>query len=291
MMSLSKEYAITLNFPVSYINLPLDKVIANNLPETIQIQVKSSGFNLLVYKLRHKNDTIQLDIKDSKALPVKNHFYLPPNSQADKITAQFSNDIKVVRIVPDTIFLNFNKKVTKKVPVKVNLTIEFDKYYQQTDSTKVIPEFIRISGAAEVIEKIKYVETEPATIKNVNDSLLLKQNILRTADLKLVDLSQSEVQVKVNVTKYTEGSLELPIEIENLPPGYGLKIFPDKVSIKYNVAFQNYEKITVLQFRAIVDYSKIEPGSNKLKVQLVKTPLEVRSVKINPEKVEYIIRK
>jgi hypothetical protein len=61
--------------------------------------------------------------------------------------------------------------------------------------------------------------------------------------------------------------------------------------VKYNVAFDNYEKINSSMFRAIVDYKKIEPGSNKLKVQLVKYPQEIKAVKINPEKVEYIIKK
>jgi YbbR domain-containing protein len=289
-MSLSKDYTITLNFPVSYINLPSDKVISNNLPETINIDVKSNGFNLLIYKLKRKKETVLIDVKDSKSLRIKNHNYLLTNSRIDKVTSQF-DDIKVVKIYPDTIFLNFSKKITKTVPVKANLKLDFDKLYQQTDSVKLTPAFIKISGSADLIDKIKYVETEPVYLKNITDSLSLKINILNTPALKLIDLSQSSVQATVNVTKFTEATIELPIEVENLPSGYVLKLFPDKVSIKYNVAFENYEKINALQFRVVVDYLKIEPGSNKLKVQLMKYPSEIRSVKMNPEKVEYIIRK
>ena len=51
MLALSKEYTIEIYFPVQYINLPPDKVIANNLSETIDIELKSNGFNLLFYKL------------------------------------------------------------------------------------------------------------------------------------------------------------------------------------------------------------------------------------------------
>ncbi len=291
LMSLSKEYTIELRFPVSYINSPADKVIANPLPSTIDIEIRSSGFNIFIYKLKHKKETVLIDIKDSKSLPVKNHYYLLTNSRTDKITAQFDNDIKVIKVYPDSIFLNFNKKVARKVPVKTNLKIDFDKQYQQSDSVKVIPDYITISGAADVVNKINYVEAEPVTLKGVNDSLSLKLNIMKTPDIKMVDLSHSTVQVLVNATKYTEGTSELPIEIENLPRGYGLKIFPDKVTVKYHVAFENYEKINALQFRAVVDYSKIEQGSTKLKVQLLKYPSEIRSVKLNPEKVEFIIKK
>jgi YbbR domain-containing protein len=291
MLSLSKEYNIQLSFPVTYTNLPLDKVVANHLSETIDIEIKSKGFNLLGYKLKQKNEPIVIDTKDAQASVVKNHFYLLTNSIVDKITKQFSNDIKIIRIYPDTILLNFNKKITKLVPVKSNLQIAFDNHYQQSDSVKLVPSMIRISGAADILDKINYVETESSNLKNVSDSVSVKLTILKTPALKQVDLSSSTVQATVNVTKYTEASIELPIEIENLPPHYRLKLFPDKVSIKYNVAFKNYEKINALQFHAVVDYLKIEPGSNKLKIQLLKAPSEIRAVKMNPEKVEYIIKK
>ncbi len=291
MLSLSKEYEIKLIFPVAYINSPSDKVIASRLPETIEIEVKSSGFNLLIYKIKKKNETLLIDVADSKPLPQKNHYFLLTNSRIDKITSQFSNDIKILKISPDTIFLNFNKKISRIVPVKANLKISFDNLYQETDSVKLSPAFITISGGADVVDKIRFVETEPVNLKNVNDSLSLKLTILKTPELKLIDLSQSVVTAFVNVTKFTEGSIELPIEAANLPAGYELKIFPDKISVKYNVAFQNYEKITPIRFHAVVDYLKIEPGSNKIKVELEKYPLEIRSIKINPEKVEYIIRK
>ena len=291
MMSLSKEYNIIVNFPVKYINLPVDKVIANQLPQSIDIDIKSSGFNLLMYKLKQHREIVLIDINDSRSLPFKNHYYLFTGSGIDKITAQFGNEIKILKIEPDSIFLNFNKKVTRIVPVKANLHINFDNHYQQTDSLILTPASIAISGAAEVIDKIDHVETVPVYLKKITKSVSMDLSISKTPELKLVDLSQPIVHAVVNVKKYTEASIELPIEIVNLPPDYSLKIFPDKVSVKYNVAFDDYEKINSLQFSAVVDYSKIEQGNNKLKIQMVKYPSAIRSIKLSTEKVEYIIRK
>ena len=290
-MSLSKEYTITVSFPVNYINLPKDKVLSNTLPESIDIEIKSSGFNLLKYKLKRQRDIVSIDIKDAKPLSSRNHYFLLTNSKVDKITSQFSNDIKILRIEPDSIFLNFNKKITKSVPVKAKLNLSFESQFQQADSVKLNPSFITISGASDIIEKIKEVETVPMNIKNINSSVSVKLPISMTADLKFVECSPASIQAQVNVTKFTEGNIDLPIEVDNLPARFGLKTFPDKVSIKYIVAFENYEKINPSQFRAVVDYKKIESGNNKLKVQIVKYPSEVHSIKISPEKVEYIIRK
>ncbi len=291
MMSLSKEYNISVSFPVKYVNIPEDKVLSNQLPPFIDIDIKASGFNLLIYKFKQHRETILIDINDSKSLSYKNHYYLFTGSRIDKITAQFNNQIKILKISPDTIFLNFNKKVSKTVPVKANLHVNFDNHYQQTDSIQLTPSSITISGAADVINKINQVETVPVNLRNITKTISLDLAILKTPELKLVDLSQSKVHAIVNVEKYTEASVELLIEVENLPAGYSLKIFPDKVSVKYNVAFDDYEKINALQFSAVVDYAKIEQGNNKLKIQLIKYPSEIRSIKLSTEKVEYIIRK
>ena len=95
----------------------------------------------------------------------------------------------------------------------------------------------------------------------------------------------------MNVTKYTEASIELPLVYENVPAGYGIKTFPDKVTVKYNVALKNYEKINPANFTAVIDYNEIKSGVNKLKVILTKYPNEINSPKIIPAKVEFIIRK
>src|SRR3954471_15704401 len=66
LMALSKEYTITVSFPVSYSNFPEDKLIANHLPETIDLQLRSSGFSLMIYKIRRQKETVRIDIRDAR---------------------------------------------------------------------------------------------------------------------------------------------------------------------------------------------------------------------------------
>lgn len=290
-MSLSKEYAIVVSFPVKYTNLPKDKLIVNQLPEIIDIEIRSSGFNLLIYKLKQHRETVFLDINDAKPSSTKNNYFISCNNHLDKITSQFSNAIKVVRIKPDTVFINYNKKISKTVPVKVNVNIEFAEQYQQSDSIQIEPKFVDVLGTDEVLSKISFVETAIYNLKNQEKSILMDLKLVKSAAMKQVEFSQNTVKMKVNVTKFTEAVVELPVEVENLPNGLNLKTFPDKIIVKYQVAFDDYGKISPSDFKIAVDYSKIEQGSNKLKVQIVKSPPNVRSVKLSNERVEYIIRK
>ncbi|MDF2438966.1 MAG: uncharacterized protein K0Q95_3342 [Bacteroidota bacterium] len=290
LMTLSKEYVITVIYPVNYVNAPADKVVANNLPTSMSLEVKSKGFFLLAYKF-HDPQTVHIDLNESKSLGEKNHYYLLTNSQVNKITHQFSSRVAIQRVIPDTIYLNYNKKIKKRVPVRANLSIDIDTRYQLSDSLQLNPSFVEVSGAADVISKIDHVETLPMSLKNVDKPQTIILRLKNDSVKGDVEMSVSEIKAFVNVKKFTEASIELPIEAINLPSGYSLKSFPDKVSVKYNVAFDNYEKINAQQFRAVIDYKKADPGSNKLKIYLEKYPIDIRSVKLSPEKVEYILKK
>lgn len=291
LLMLSKEYTVSYSFPVKYLNVPNDKIISDYLPETVGIELKSKGFNFLGFMLREKLETIQIDLKDARPSRLKNYYYLSTNSRLDKIAKQFRSSINVLRMNPDTIYLNYNRKITKIVPVKSNLVITFANQYQLADSIKYIPDVVQISGAEDVVKKIDYVETVSLKKENIDKSIKIKLAISQTPDLKYIELSQKEIVADIEATKFTEGIMELPVTVENLPSSYNLKIFPDKIAVKYHVTFQDYDKINVHDFRAIVDYKTMENSSNKLKVQLVKYPSRIKSIKYSPEKVEYILRK
>jgi YbbR domain-containing protein len=271
--------------------MPQDKVIANKLPQHIDMEISARGFNLLIYKLRNNTSEINIDLSEAKPLSIKNHYYLLTNYRLDNVKTQISNSLRIERIIPDTIFLNYNKKVSKRVPIKANFKFEFDNQFQLVDSVSVFPKTVEISGAADIIDKITELETEQLILKGLNKPQTVDVKFLMSSNLELLEIKPSKVQLKINVQKYTEASIDLPIEVENLPAGYALRTFPDKVQVKYNVAFNDYDKINTTLFKAVIDYNKIDPASSHVKVVLAKFPGMVRALKINPEKVEYIIKK
>lgn len=291
LMSLSKDYSVVINFPVQYVHLPQDKVIANHLPETIDMEINARGFDLLFYKLKQKRETVLMDVRDAKPLPALNQYYLLTNSRIDKLTAQFGNNVRVKKVNPDTVYLNYNKKNMKLVPVKVKMDLSFESPFQQSDSIIISPSYIEVSGAADVVDKIIEVYTQEIKLEKINKTQKIDVEVVKTGNLKYVELSVEKINITVPVLKYTEATIDLPIEAINLPTDFSLKTFPDKVQVKYNVSFDDYEKINQQQFKAVVDYKKIEQGSDKLKVSLLQFPSQIRSIKLNPEKVEFIIRK
>ena len=115
---LSQEYQTVIAFPVTYVNIPQDKILQSPPIQNIQVQVKASGFKLFsksVFK-----DKIKLDLKKLKRNSSKNYYLLIENLKID-IQHQVSADLMVNAIEQDTVFLDLKQLTSKKVALKRGL--------------------------------------------------------------------------------------------------------------------------------------------------------------------------
>ena len=111
--------------------------------------------------------------------------------------------------------------------------------------------------------------------------------------LQLQQLSQvrqgSEIQIVLDVKKFTEGTKEIPVEIINVPKNISLKYFPKSIYISYYTSLENFNAIKKNDFRLICNYKDLKENSTFLTPVLTKTSEKAKSVRLHHEKVEFII--
>lgn len=182
-------------------------------------------------------------------------------------------------------------RISKRVPVKLISDFTFDKQFEISSDIEITPSHVEIYGPRQLLDEINEVETEELKIKNLHESTEKAIKLNQFSD-KNLSLNATEVLVRIPVEKFTEGTLEVPIEAKNVKKGFNVKFIPDKIRVKYLVALSRYNDPGVEMFRAVVDFSKVESeASSKVKVDLVKEPAFVRSVSYTPQRVDYILRK
>ncbi|MFN8142818.1 MAG: hypothetical protein U0073_00215 [Bacteroidia bacterium] len=292
LISLSHEYPTELTFPVSYQNLPGKKVVVNDLPEHITILVKTSGFKILSYDFQKQKKAIEIDVAGklqgypeylSDALSIATASFTPD------FTRQLGNEVNILGYTPDSIVFNFSDRIQRRLPVKLNADISYEKQYDSSSGISVAPDSITVSGPPSVLQNMKYVETERLRLTDV------KAPVYKTIGLagnKLLTFETESVVVKVPVEKFTEGRTEVSVHPMNVETGYSLKTFPDKITVRYQVALSKYNDVNAGQFDAVVDAGVLrEDPPAKLKIQLMTAPSFVRAIFIEPEKVDYILRK
>ncbi|MCX6312900.1 MAG: hypothetical protein NT084_14850 [Bacteroidetes bacterium] len=288
--SLSKEYTITIRVPVSYSHLPEQKLIAVDLPDSIDAKVIGSGFTILAYQFTHKSSSLDLDARDARSLG-GGDFALATNSHSDRIEGSVGHGLQILRVMPDTIVLSFEGRAEKRIPVRPHVTIKCAPLFRLGDSIKTYPQFVLVSGAEALMKRINWIETEPKSYIGLNHAVNESVQLILPVDLKQLIVYPSKVNLIVPVGQYTEKKFSIPVESINVPPNIILKTFPDKVDVIFQVPIQDYATITSDMFRIVADYSKVDPKGNTIEVEFLRQPLNVQNLKTEPQRVEFLIRK
>jgi YbbR domain-containing protein len=290
--ALSKDYTITVNYPVHYVDFPKDKVLIKDLPDQLSMEVKGYGFALMRYKISTAFSPITFNINsytDNKLINnnVLNHSIVT-NKIRSKISKKISKDIHIIKISPDTINLHFSKIIKKKVAIKPVVNAKYANQYAQNGSIKVSPDSVVIYAASVIADTTFFIETSELTFKNLNKSI--KRNVT-LKEIEGIEYETKRTVVNIPVDQFIESSKEIEIEINNCPENIILRLFPDKIKIAYRVGLSNFKKIQKEDFKLSVDYNELTNISNILKVNLEKFPELITNVEITTSKVECIIEK
>lgn len=291
LLALSREYPATISFPVSYSNLPARKVIMNELPSEVSLHLKTSGFRILSYDFRKEKRPIQIDVgsRISSAAVGGEMVSIPTQAFLTDFSRQLGTKIEITGFQPDSIVLLFTDRSYRKVPVSADVSYILAKQFDTIQSLRVIPDSVTISGPPSVINELTEVKTERLQLKDVKSTVNRPLKLVLNG---IVECQPSQVQMILPVEEYTEGRQDILLHPINLDRRFVLKTFPEKVTVRYQVSLSNYGKITANQFDAVVDASKLpDYDGDRLKVQVMILPEQVRSVFIEPEEVEFILRK
>jgi len=289
---LSHEYSTTLSYPIRYESIPKGKVIVGEPPRKIQLKVKAFGYTLLKCKLSAALSPISLDLNkhlsQSFGASKSKHFVLTYRIR-NSVAKDLGSEILLEGIEPDTLFVELADVVEKKVRVQPVYSVSYDRQFMQSGSIVLEPDMVTINGPKSILDTISTVKTRPIILNKLNQKVAEKLSLV---PIHQVSFSTRKVMVTLPVEKYTEITINVPVEIENQPDNVKFLCIPKNVDVKCNVVLSKYFTLKPNMFKAVVDYALIDKSLNKkLKVKLVKFPDFVGLVDFTPKYVEYIIEK
>ena len=282
-IKLSDNYTVTVPFAIHYVDIPASQLVIDNNQE-INVTVTTTGFKLLNYYIKGKKDRkIDISLKEVKYKKSEDRLY-SYNSRfiADKISEFLASNANEIMLTEDVQYFTMSRLASKRVKIVPATNFVFEKQFSYYGEPMSTPDSITIYGAVEDVNRTKEIKTKVITRKNVN------QNILTRAKLDLderLNTDIDEVEVSVNVEKYTESAVVIPIDV---PGNLDLHLYPSKVNVKYIVAMKDYAIINSMSFKAIVDTTNMF-FNDVLPVELVLYPNNTQIIGIEPKEVEYII--
>jgi hypothetical protein len=274
LMAFNNFYTSTIKVPIRFINLPEKNILTEKLPIEAEIGISGSGYHLLSYRFRPKLAEILID---GRNIGFKNQLGFISTYHAIDYFNRQHGDIKVLHINPDTLFFQFIDKGFKKVPVVVNSYLDFEREFDLRDSLVIRPDSIEVSGPIEKLESLERIEAQPLIVRKLNKSATYSLKI-KAPDAQL-SYAPAEVAVTVNVDRFTEARITLPVRELN-----GKTTDPRIVTVVFQVAFSHYDKIKAADFEISTDSSGAAGGKQRLIVK--SAPYYAKKISILPSMVK-----
>ncbi|MBC7915207.1 MAG: YbbR-like domain-containing protein [Pyrinomonadaceae bacterium] len=283
--ALSNTYPYQVKSQINFINPPLNKAYDPLQDDTITLAVEGSGWQLLFSKLKLRPKILDVNLK---ALNTTN--YVTISSQLHEINLQFTeSNQKIVSASPDTLFFDFSKRITKRVPIKFLYKIGFKQSYGISNRIKLEPASVMVTGAAEDLKGINFWFTDTLSLRGISESVNTEIGFQK-ANKNNVDVYPKQVKVRIPVDEFTEKTIDVPLEITN-NPGKDIKLIPEKVKITFLTALSNYDRMDRDSLKISVDLDNWYKNKfPQLPVKITRFPAFCKQVKTDPQTVDFLVK-
>ena len=285
LVKLSNNYTQTLNFEFSPTGLKSNEVIISEVPKSINVTISGRGFELLKYYI--EKPVIEVDF--SQLRKNNTQYIWSESEQLDKIINHFDSKIVVKSINPDTVFFPFDSQFIKKVPVMVIVNPTFAVGFDLIDDFRSSPDSITVTGPESMLNIINSVSTKKIELNEINSAVDFPVELNISPSLSQLNFSHQSVSVVANVGKFTEGMVNVPVTIVNVPEDLIINFFPKEISVVFYSSLDAYANINEADFIVECDFNLLTADNNYLNPVLVKQPLDVKTAQLKITQLEFII--
>ena len=283
---LSSVYVGTIPAFIRYTNMPENKVSVQPLEKKVKLRVETPGYKLLLTQMGFNKIYLDIDLQETR-----HKQFLLTDDLRKRVAENLPLDVRLFSISPDTLYLNFDEKYSRRIPVRLVKKLEFEKQFDQKELIQLSPDSVEVSGPKILIDSIKSWPTVELKQKRVKDNLRGTIDLVKPAR-NGISISPETVKYNIVVEEFTEQSIEVEVRKMNVPAGMQITTYPKKVKVTFQVPLNNYEAINETSFEVVADFGKIEIGKQKeVYLELTQTPAYVKGVTISPISTEYIIYK
>ena len=289
MTKLSKEYDSTIAYPISYNNLPDNKLLQEKPLDFIKIHIKTTGFKLILAKISPNKLEINASNIYNKSLT---DYYLLVSQQKLALQKQMKTGVQIDHFIHDSIAFNLGLLKIKKVPVKLLSDFTYADGYELNEPISITPDSIIVTGPESILDTINFISTKLLQKKELSISIKELIAIKKFASESNVNIKQENIEIFAAIEKFTEGTIEVPFKVLNLPSDKTINTFPKLVKITYRIALSNFNKISTSSFLVECDYNiSKENNLPYLIPKITESSSMIKNPRIAPLKIDFIINK
>ncbi len=283
-INMGYEYQKVVSVPLVLENMKPNRSLAKPVPLTVNVKVHASGWQLVglyfVPDVRYV-----LDISD-----ISNRFnFVTSKDIVERL--RLPQGIQTVDIKPDTIMVVLDDKIKKTVPVEPVVAMTFREGYGVVGDIESIPDSITLTGAKDLLDKIDRWQTDPLVFSSLKSDVNARVGVSDTMSFSITPFPAA-VTVQIDVQPIAEKSFKgIPVEVNQVPGNRLVVLIPPKIDIIVRGGIEQVAAVEQKDFSSYIDYKSILLDTTGSIHPVVTTPNDIKIVRQDPERLQYVVRK
>ena len=189
---LTANYTKTIAFAVKPIDIPLDQVVLGQTVDSIVVVLSGYGYNLAKYYL--DEPIIEISLNDLKK--VKSKYQWTKQNNYSDLQSKFNDPIILISTSVDQIDFIIEQYESKKVPLKLNLELDYKSGFDSFQPYTLSKDSIAITGPNSLIDSINVIETEKLVLNQIDSDINSSIRISPSKNNNVI-YSDQECQLKL----------------------------------------------------------------------------------------------
>ena len=284
--SLSLQYSVFLEYRVTLSTSIEGRSRTATSEDILIIRGRSEGYYILRQRIgRLKNLTVTV-LPANVTYKDGDIFTVDCETIKSNIVEALGGNVDLEFIVSESLDFNLPEVTSKRVPVVPKASIVFDGQYMPVGDIELRPDSVDIYGDARLLGTIDSVFTETIARSGVDGPI---QGLCGIVPIRRVEYSEDNIYYSMNVVRYIEESMNVPVTATGVPENKELIILPSSVTLKYRRIFSGIQYAPE-NFVLSVDYNDfIRTMDSELVPKLVSMPEGVLSWEMSPRYVDCIL--
>lgn len=284
--SLSLQYSVFLEYRVTLSTSIEGRTRTATSEDILIIRGRSEGYYILRQRIgRLKNLTVTV-LPANVTYKDGDIFTVDCETIKSNIVEALGGNVDLEFIVSESLDFSLPEVTSKRVPVVPKASIVFDGQYMPVGDIELRPDSVDIYGDARLLGTIDSVFTETIARSGVDGPI---QGLCGIVPIRRVEYSEDNIYYSMNVVRYIEESMNVPVTATGVPENKELIILPSSVTLKYRRIFSGIQYAPE-NFVLSVDYNDfIRTMDSELVPKLVSMPEGVLSWEMSPRYVDCIL--
>lgn len=276
--------------PIRFENSLKPDEIYHTKDSVVEVKVNATGFYFLFKNgFKARRETLDFDVNDLPLNRAKGEIRLSSNFLKAPIAKLLDMEDAKISLLPDTIYLKWQKKFSKQVPIVNRAKFDTKPSFRIEKEPEFLLKQIRIEGEKHILDKIDTIYTKTLSLSNINKTHIALIPLEINQQHQGVYFQTTNIPVKIKIEQVTERVVEVPIKIEKKGLEENVKVFPSTVSVKIRLPIKDFKKVVPEDFSFYVVCDKDMQNYKKLPVRYANIPENVEILEINPRRLNYII--